>query len=295
MERINYKIEKMNANISIKEFFEKFSVGKSNIYKLFFFKKVFVNDVLVKEDYILKENDILGIDIEEEIDFLSYDIPLDVIYEDDHILVVNKPVGMIIHPDGNNLDKTLVNVVASYYYKHGINRNVRYLHRIDIETSGVVLFAKDFLTYATLSKKVETHELKREYIALCHNKIDEKSMKINSPIGRDRHVANKYRVGKSSNSKEAVTNYFLIKNYDDFAYVRLLLETGRTHQIRVHMASINHPLLGDSLYGGKKDKISRVALHSLRVSFMDPYNNERMIIEAPLPDDITKLLGDYYV
>lgn len=291
MERIKYQIEKCNQGISIRKLLENFYVGKSSIYKLFFNKQIYVNDSLIKEDYILKLGDELGIDCEEDIDFLPWDKTLDVVYEDNHLLIVNKPVGVIIHPDGKNVDHTLVNMVASYYKKNGIKRNVRYIHRIDTETSGIVVFAKDFLTYNILSHQIETHEIKREYLALVSGTFKDEKGRIDAPIGRDRHVQNKFRVGKSTSSKEAITNYYVIRNFKEYSYIRLVLETGRTHQIRVHMASINHPLLGDSLYGGKKDKINRVSLHSFRVTLLDPYTHERLVVETPLPKDMDSLVS----
>lgn len=291
MERIKYQIEKCNQGISIRKLLENFYVGKSSIYKLFFNKQIYVNDSLIKEDYILKLGDELEIDCEEDIDFLPWDKTLDVVYEDNHLLIVNKPVGVIIHPDGKNVDHTLVNMVASYYKKNGIKRNVRYIHRIDTETSGIVVFAKDFLTYNILSHQIETHEIKREYLALVSGTFKDEKGRIDAPIGRDRHVQNKFRVGKSTSSKEAITNYYVIRNFKDYSYIRLVLETGRTHQIRVHMASINHPLLGDSLYGGKKDKINRVSLHSFRVILLDPYTHERLVVETPLPKDMDSLVS----
>ena len=290
MERLIFKINKKYSNISLKKYFENFYVGKSSIYKLFLNNQVYVNDVLQNENYLLKENDLLQIEIDEEVDFDSYDTSIDVVYEDEHVLIVNKPVGILIHPDGNNLNKTLVNIVASYFRKNNIHRKVRYVHRIDLETSGLVIFTKDFLTYSILSHMVEEHILKREYLALVNGKFNVLEGKINAPIGRDRHVQNKYRVGKSTSSKDALTYYYVIKNYDNYAYIRLVLKTGRTHQIRVHMASINHPLLGDSLYGGDKKLINRVSLHSFRVSYIDPYTDEKIIVEKNPPLDMEKLI-----
>lgn len=289
MEIIEYKIHKRFDNITLGEFFSLFYLGKTNKHLLIQNKCVFINGLEAKITDFLHESDTLGIRIDESINVPLSEVEADVVYEDDYLLIVNKPVGLLIHDDGNNDTDTLVNRVARYFFKHKINRNIRYLHRIDKETSGLVVFVKDFLTYSILSHEIETHELKREYLALVHGRICNNEGIINKPIGRDRHVSKKFRVGESKNSKPSLTHYYLIKNYASYAYIRLLLETGRTHQIRVHMSSIDHPLLGDTLYGGKKTKINRVALHSFRVSMIHPYTQERIIVEIDEPDDMLEL------
>lgn len=289
MEKVKYLVNEKYDDITLREYFTFFYLGKSTIYKLFDNKQVYLNGNLALQNDRIHKNDIIEIEIDECIDATCSFYEADVVYEDDYILVVNKPVGIIIHSDGSDDFDTLVNRVASYYKSHNINRNVRYLHRIDKETSGLVIFAKDILTYSILSHNIEEHTLKREYLSLVHGVINKKEGTINIPIGRDRHVSNKYRAGKSKNSKDAITHYYVIKRYNDYSYIRLLLETGRTHQIRVHMSSINHPLLGDTLYAGKKTLISRVALHSFRITMNHPYSLKKLVIEVKEPEDMLRL------
>ena len=289
MEKVKYIVNEKHNDITLKEYFTFFYLGKSMIYKLFLYKRVYLNGNLALESDIIHSNDVIEIEIDECIDVPISSNSVEIVYEDDYILVVNKPVGIIIHSDGNDDIDTLVNRVANYYKKQNINRNVRYLHRIDKETSGLVLFAKDFLTYSKLSHDIENHTLKREYLALVHGYLKNNEGVINIPIGRDRHIANKYRVGKSKHSKDAITHYYVVKRYEDYTYIRLLLETGRTHQIRVHMSSINHPLLGDVLYDGKKKYISRVALHSFRITMIHPYSLKEIVISKKEPTDMLRL------
>ena len=289
MEKVKYIVNEKHNDITLKEYFTFFYLGKSMIYKLFLYKRVYLNGNLALESDIIHSNDVIEIEIDECIDVPISSNSAEIVYEDDYILVVNKPVGIIIHSDGNDDIDTLVNRVANYYKKQNINRNVRYLHRIDKETSGLVLFAKDFLTYSKLSHDIENHTLKREYLALVHGYLKNKEGVINIPIGRDRHIANKYRVGKSKHSKDAITHYYVVKRYEDYTYIRLLLETGRTHQIRVHMSAIGHPLIGDSLYGSVSDFIDRQALHCYKLQFVHPITKKFMDFCGELPLDFKKL------
>lgn len=292
MDYLNIKISRKYQNISIKEFLKQYHVGRKTIEDIRVKKLVLLNQENTTLDTIIHENDILSFLLDEEVDFIPYDYQIEISYEDDYVLIVNKPSGILIHPDDENNHKTLVNVIASYYLKNNIHRKVRYAHRIDFDTSGIVIFAKDFLTLSMLNHLVETHELKRYYLALCHNKFNSLKGVINYSIGRDRHQSNKYRVSDSPLSKSAHTHFKIIKQFSNYALVKLRLEEGRTHQIRVHMSYIHHPLLGDELYGGKKKLISRVALHSYQVEFIHPITNEFINIIQDLPDDMKKLVGD---
>ena len=183
--------------------------------------------------------------------------------------------------------------VARYYLDHNINRNVRYAHRLDEETSGILIFAKDFLTLAKLNELIENHTLTRDYLALVSNRFKSNTSlgTINKNIAKDRHVNNKFRVGNGDNSKPAITKYKVLESKGLVSLVYLHLLTGRTHQIRVHMASINHPLLGDTLYGGNKDILKRVGLHSYHVEFRHPITNEFISLNCPLPQDMNKIIS----
>lgn len=293
MDYLNIKITRKYNNISVKEFLKQYHVGRATIEKIRVKKLVLLNQENTTLEAIIHEDDMLTFLLDEEVDFIPYDYQIEISYEDEYILMVNKPSGILIHPDNENNQKTLVNVIASYYLKNGIHRKVRYAHRIDFDTSGIVVFAKDFITLSMLNHLVETHDLKRYYLALCHNRFNSLKGIINRPIGKDRHQSNKYRVSDSPLSKTAHTHFQVIKQFSNYALVKLRLEEGRTHQIRVHMSYVQHPLLGDELYGGKKNLISRTALHSYQVEFIHPITNQVIKIIQDLPHDMKKLVGDY--
>ncbi|MGN1294779.1 MAG: RluA family pseudouridine synthase [Bacilli bacterium] len=296
MDKISLKILDKYDGLTIKEFFKSYYLGKGKIEELRNSKNVCLNKKQVSIEEKIKKDDILEIYFTEKIDFKPSSMELDVLYEDECILLVNKPSGIIIHPEYKDEEAdTLVNRVANYFYHHKIFRNVRYVHRIDLETSGIVLFCKDFLSFALLNHLMEEHQIERKYLALCQNKFKNKEGVVDIPLSRDRHCNNKYRVNKnntnSNNSKSAYTTYKVIDSKcKKCTLVELLLKTGRTHQIRVHMAYINHPLCGDELYGGNKDLIKRVALHSYSISFFHPFTSELIKVECPLPTDMKEVI-----
>ena len=292
MDQIKIVVNKEYQDLNIKEFLKCFNVGRGKIEEIRVNKSCVLNGKITSLEEVLKENDELVFLLDEKINYEPYNYLLEVCYEDDYLLIVNKPSGMLVHPDDESNTTTLVNVVANYYYEKKIFRNVRYVHRIDYDTSGIVIFAKDFLTQGKLDEMISKHELKRYYLAFCHNKFKNNKGEINLPIGRDRHQNNAYRVGKSSKSKEAITDYEVINSYKNYSLVKLLLKTGRTHQIRVHMSYLNHPLLGDKLYNGKDDLISRVALHSYEVKFIHPITKEYIDVVCKLPVDMERLKND---
>ncbi|MCR5349560.1 MAG: RluA family pseudouridine synthase [Acholeplasmatales bacterium] len=281
---INYPIYK---KISVRDYLESFYLSKSKIYTLFLENNILLNNHKVKENDIMNEGDTLSINIEEQLDYVcALHGNIDIIYEDDYLLVINKKPNILIH-DEKNKDNSLCNLVSKYYYENGISLNIRFAHRLDIETSGLIIFCKDILTHAYFNHYISTHDIKREYICLVSNKFKNKKGTIDFKIGRDRHE-NKMRI--SSTGKEARTFYEVIKEYKDYTSVRVFLETGRTHQIRVHMNKINHPLLGDELYDGDMTFINRVALHSNSVTFIHPVYNEKMTLTASMPKDMKDLM-----
>lgn len=290
MDKLTIEVKKEFANMSVKEFLKCYNVGKGKIEEIRNTFKIKVNNDDANLDYILSAKDQLSFFFVEKIDYKPYHLKLDVVYEDDYLLIVNKPTRMLVHQDSEDNNQTLVNMVSNYYYENKIFRKVRHVHRIDEETSGIVIFAKDFLTAGLLNHMIEKHEIKRYYLALCMNKFKNLEGTVNKPLGRDRHVSNKYRVGDSKNSKNAITHYQVIKEYKGYSLVKLLLETGRTHQVRVHMSYLNHPLLGDTLYGGSNKLIDRVSLHSYQVRFNHPITNEFLDVTCPLTEDLERLV-----
>ena len=288
MDEIRILISENNSNISIKEFLKNSNVGRGKIEQIRVEKTSFINGVYKPLETKLSKGDILSFSLEEKIDFIPLDMPIEIVYEDDYLLAVNKPADLIIHPDDKNKTGTLVNIVANYYKQNNVSRKIRYLHRIDKETTGIVLFAKDFITEAILLKEIENHNMSKIYLALVEGTLPKPEGIIKANISTHRHINGKMCVTK--NGKEAITNYKVIKKINDFSLVEFSLLTGRTHQIRVHSSYLNHPLLGDVLYGGNLKKIGRVALHSYKMIFAHPIINIEITIECPLPDDMKNLL-----
>ena len=260
----------------------------------------------VTKKTVLCEGDIVDIFIKSPtpVSAKPEDIPLDIVYEDDDLLVINKPEGMVVHPAPGAPTGTLVNALLYYLGENlsGIGGELRpgIVHRIDKDTSGLLVVAKNDFTHLALSKQLETHRIRREYHALVLGGFREERGTVDAPIGRhpvDRKKMAVIRDG-SGMAREAVTHYEVLEHLGQFTYLKLNLETGRTHQIRVHMASIGHPLVGDTTYGGGNTPLERrlgasatgQALHARRLTFTHPRTGEEMNFECPFPPSFTKLL-----
>lgn len=283
----NYKIKKGGMNVL--DFISSFFLGKE---KIKYYKNtkgsVLINGNIAKLSDVLEINDVLTLQNDDKLDLKPLKKKINIIYEDDHYLIINKPINILVHSDGNqNVDNNLVNAVAYYYQNKGLDIPVMYCHRLDKDTSGLMIFAKDPLTESYIKALIESRELHREYLAIASGVID-KNVVINKGIGRDRHVNGKYRV--SPDGKEAITLVDVYKKFKKYTAVLVNLKTGRTHQIRVHMSSIGHPLLGDTLYGGNLNLMKRQALHSYHVTFFDPHSEKNMEFFAKIPFDMAKLL-----
>lgn len=271
---------------------------RSKIQKMIENKNVLVNDKEVKASYTLKENDVLEItEYIEETDILPENIPLDIYYEDEDLIVVNKPSGMVVHPAPGNYTGTLVN--ALLYHTNNlssVNTNVRpgIVHRIDADTSGLLLVAKNDKSHNILAEQIQKKEVTREYIALVEGTITEDTATIDAPIGRDINNRKKMTV-TSTNSKEAVTHIKVLERYNKSTLIRCKLETGRTHQIRVHLNYINHPVVNDPVYGYKKliDEKFGQMLHAEKLGFVHPTTKEYMEFVAPVPDKFNNILNKY--
>ncbi|WP_340031087.1 RluA family pseudouridine synthase [Paenibacillus sp. FSL K6-1122] len=214
---------------------------------------------------------------------------VDVLYEDDFCLVMHKPAGMKLHPDGNRANQaiTLDHVVASYYEMNGIQASVRHVHRLDEDTTGPVLYAKNAFALAKLDEAMRRKEIGRHYVAIAGGQIPLELHKIDAPIGKDRHHKQRRRV--SEGGQEAVTHVETVEVWERATLVRLKLDTGRTHQIRVHLSYAGHPLIGDSLYGGRADAIGRQALHGEMLKFSHPLTGAMIEVNDPWPSDFTQL------
>ena len=271
---------------------------RSKIQKIIENGNILVNDVKVKDSYKVKENDYITIEaLEETTDILPENIPLDIYYEDDDLIVVNKPSGMVVHPAPGNYTGTLVN--ALIYHTNNlskVNTNIRpgIVHRIDADTSGLLLVAKNDKSHNILAEAIQKKEVVREYIALVEGIIMEDTATIDAPIGRDKKDRKKMTV-TSENSKDAVTHIRVLERYKDSTLIRCKLETGRTHQIRVHLSYIGHPVVNDPVYGHKKliDKDFGQMLHAEKLGFVHPTTKEYMEFTAEPPKRFQEILNIY--
>ena len=257
--------------------------------------KIFVNEKNVKESYKVKLNDEVKIIMDEpkETKLKPEAIPLDIIYEDKDIIVVNKPKGMVVHPGNGNHDGTLVNAVLAYAKDlSGIGGELRpgIVHRIDKDTSGLIIIAKNDEAHKNLSEQIKNHEVTKIYTALVRGNISEDDATIDMPIGRDKNDRKKMAVTKDG--KEAVTHFKVLKRYGDYTLLRVKIDTGRTHQIRVHMAKIGHPVVGDEVYSNGKNEfnVHGQMLHSTYLKFKHPITGKIIELEAPLPGYFIKVL-----
>ena len=234
--------------------------------------------------------------IVEDINIVAENIPLDIVYEDDDIILVNKPKGMVVHPSAGHYTGTLVNALMYHCSNNlsGINGVMRpgIVHRIDKDTTGIIIITfKNNAAHISLSEQLKEHNITRYYYAICHNCFKEKEGTVDAPIGR--HPVDRKKMAINyKNGKKSVTHYEVLENFRNFAYIKCKLETGRTHQIRVHMKSIGHPLIGDFLYNPDFTKINRQALHSYRLRFTHPVTKKPLVFTAPLPEDMQALFPE---
>jgi 23S rRNA pseudouridine1911/1915/1917 synthase len=288
MAKVKLVIDSRFNNKSILEVLNYYHLGKEKIKKV----KFFLNGNSVDKNKVLMLKDVLELEYEDEIDFLPEDKKLNILYEDDNLLIVNKPINMLVHPDSKDKLGTLVNIVSNYYHKTNQNISVKYLHRIDMDTTGIVVFAKDILTASKLGVEIKEHTFTRRYLCIASGKFIEDSGIYNYPIAENRYIANKKRV--SPTGKEAITHYKIIKRLRKNLNLCLVeLKTGRTHQIRVHFSYKGHPLVGDALYNGNTNLLKRQALHSYEVDFIHPIKNERVYVKCELPLDMRKIVEEY--
>lgn len=250
-----------------------------------------VNGIIVTKNYKARLADKVTVQVPEakELEIEAENIPLDVRYEDSDLLVVNKPKDMVVHPAAGNYDGTLVNALL-YHCKgslSGINGVIRpgIVHRIDKDTSGLLIVAKNDFAHIHLAEQIKAHSFTRQYQSVVYGRMKNESGKIDAPIGRH-PVDRKKMTVTTKNSKNAVTHYELVQQYDSFAHVKLTLETGRTHQIRVHMAYIGHPVAGDPVYGPKKviEYLGGQCLHAGLIGFIHPRTGKYIEIESELPE-----------
>lgn len=299
MEKIEFLVAPEESGVRIDRYLsEKVEeMSRSYLQKLLKDDRIHVNNGQIKSNYKVQSGDHIVVDIPEPevLDILPEDIPLDILYEDEDVLVVNKPKGMVVHPSAGHISGTLVNAVL-YHCEgklSGINGVMRpgIVHRIDKDTTGALLVCKNDNAHKALAEQLKEHSVRRRYRAVVAGNIKEDEGTVEGPIGR--HPTDRKKMAiNHKNGKEAITHYRVLERFGNYTYIECRLETGRTHQIRVHMTSIGHPLLGDEVYGSGKNPfhLQGQTLHAMILGFVHPGTGEYMEFTAPLPEYFVKLL-----
>ena len=292
MDRIELTVAEADAGVRLDKYLSEQIEGlsRSAASRLIFEGKVTVGDEGVKKNHLTAAGELVVVltDSPQPVDILPEDIPVEVVYEDEHILVVNKPKGMVVHPAPGHFSGTLVNALMFRCGDtlSGINGEMRpgIVHRIDKNTSGLLAVAKSDIAHAGLCEQIKDHSFTREYLAICYGNIKEDERTVDAPIGR--HKTDRKRMCVTElNSKPAVTHITVLERYDGFTYILCRLETGRTHQIRVHLAHIGHPIAGDDVYGPAKciTALGGQCLHAYKLGFVHPVTGEYMEFTADPP------------
>ncbi|WP_017209727.1 RluA family pseudouridine synthase [Clostridium beijerinckii] len=258
-------------------------------------KRIFVNDEVVKMNRVLNEGEIIKIDLakDESQDIAPEKMDIDIVYEDEDILVVNKKPFMVVHPTKSYQSGTLANGVINYFMESGQNCIVRLVSRLDMNTSGLIIIAKNQFSHGMLSKEMSENKVEKRYLALVHGIMKEKQGTIDLPIYKPEGIENGIRRVIDERGQRSITHYKVVEEYNESSLVECKLETGRTHQIRVHLSHLGHPIYGDTLYGDgdEEDLIKRQALHAFGLDFKSPRSGEILSLRAELPDDMKELIS----
>jgi len=272
----------------------KLDISRSKIQKLIKDEKILVNEKTVSASYKVMENDIISVNDELDftIDIKGEDIPLDIVYENDDLLVINKPSGMVVHPAPGNYTGTLVNALVGKFNLSNNDIRPGIVHRLDKDTSGVMLVAKNDWAHDKLSEMIKNKDVKRTYLALVEGVINHETGTIDAPIGRSLDNREKMMVTEI-NSKDSITHFRVLKRYDKYTLIECQLETGRTHQIRVHMAYIGHPVVNDPIYGKRVgNNTFGQLLHSRKISFNNPRDGKELIFEVDAPQEFYDIMKE---
>lgn len=297
MEKRTFKAENnIRADLGVAEYFG--DLSRSYVKKLLEGGAVSVNGKAAKPNTKLKAGDIVEIELPEPetLEAKPQDIPLDIVYEDDFLLVINKPADMVVHPAAGNYENTLVNALLYHCGDNlsTINGVIRpgIVHRLDKDTTGLLVVAKGDRAHVSLSEQLKTRELKRHYFALVHSNIKEDEGTIDKRLNRSSQDRKKIAVVKEG-GREAKTHYKVLERFGKYTFVECVLDTGRTHQIRVHMKSIGHPVVGDKTYGvkGEEFNLPGQLLHAGKIGFIHPESGEYMEFSAPLPETFERILS----
>lgn len=299
METLTFNVIEQNLNIRIDAFLSSKceELSRTRIQKLIDEKKVFVNNLPINKNYKTKLNDCITVFVDPPKPFhiLPENIPINIVFEDKDIIIVNKPQNMVVHPGAGNFSHTLVNALMYHCGENlsSINGVLRpgIVHRIDKNTSGILVVAKNDIAHQKLSQQLADHSMQRVYYAIVKGVLEKDFGTIDAPIGRHRIDRKKMTV-TNLNSKQAITHYEVLQRFSKFTFIKLKLETGRTHQIRVHMAHIGHPLLGDTTYGQAKQPYNLLGqvLHAKYLGFIHPTLEKYVSFDSELPEYFQHLL-----
>ena len=272
---------------------EHFGLSNRLILKLKKLDLLYINNVNCKLNSIVNIGDIVSFSLdypEDNSNIVPTQMNLEIVFEDESLIIINKPPFMAIHPTTYHFTDTLSNGIKYYYDSIGLKKKIRPVNRLDRNTSGLVVFAKNEYIQEDFIKQMSSKLFEKKYLGIIEGKLENSEGIINKPISRKENSIIERKI--DDNGFDSITHYNVLAVYQNYSLVEFYLETGRTHQIRVHMKHIGHPLVGDSLYGSPSSLINRQALHSYYISFMHPINHKKMIFKAPLPSDMNSLLNN---
>ena len=289
-----YKVTAEHAGLTVENYLKQIlQYSGRKIQKLTRCKGILLNGKAVFLQKKVKPEDTLRVlNLEDR----SYGVEpeqgvIEILYEDESLIVLNKPANQLVHPTGQTTKGTLANYLAYYLKQRGIMSTIRAVHRLDRETSGCVIFAKDSRSQSILEQQLKSGILKRTYLALVKGIVQPSSGIIDAPIGPHPHLPNRRAINEKG--EQAVTHYRIVRSFEEASLVELTLDTGRTHQIRLHMAHIGYPIIGDRMYGAASPRINRQALHACSVSFRHLKEKHELTVEAPLPQDFIQTIESY--
>lgn len=289
--KLEYKVQEKNVGSSINQISQKLGISTRLLHKLILQKNIFINDKLCDTRNLANTNDKITIYFdypEDNYNIIATPINLNILYEDKWLLVVDKPAGLPIHPSRKHYTDSLSNGIKFYFDSIGLSKKIRPVNRLDLDTSGIVIFAKCEYIQEAFSRQMALNIFKKEYYCLVSGLLKKQTGIINLPIARKQNSIIE-RCIDYEKGQPSVTHYKVAQEFKNYSLVKCQLETGRTHQIRVHMAAIGHPILGDTLYGTPSSIVSRQALHSYKIECVHPITKEKLVFESPLTDFLNSI------